>query len=166
MKRPVWLFGLAVLLCATACVSFVDNDGAWKGISPSQFMFEPYVPPEPIGPGGWKAARVMITLARKSSDGRLQFVPCQVQVEVPAANYLGPVTDELAQTEAAKAADAAAEIVLTQGLFSAQMCSRFHEEMRKRLAIPIPGVRVRKFIDMSGAANEGSAPRILRVARE
>ncbi|REG29590.1 hypothetical protein ATI61_107286 [Archangium gephyra] len=166
MKRRVLLLALAVLLYATACVSFVDKDGAWEGISPSRFMFKSYVPPDAAGPGGWKAARIIINLARQSGDGRLQLVPCQVQVEVPEANYLGSISDALAQTEAAKAADAAAEIVLTQGLFSAEMCGRFHEEMRKRLEIPIPGARVRKFIDMKGAENEGSAPRVLRVARE
>ncbi|HYO72107.1 MAG TPA: hypothetical protein VEU33_39140 [Archangium sp.] len=160
------LLGLAVLLYATACVSFVDKEGAWDGISPSRFMFKPYVPPDAAGPGGWKAARIIITLARKPDDGPLQLVPCQVQVEVPEANYLGSITDALAQTEAAKAADAAAEIVLTQGLFSAEMCSQFHEEMRKRLEIPIPGARVRRFIDMKGAENEGRAPRIFRVARQ
>ncbi|PTL82966.1 hypothetical protein [Vitiosangium sp. GDMCC 1.1324] len=151
MLRSALLLGLVVLFFTTACVSFVGGDGGGGGISPLQFMFEPYVPPDALEPGGWKAARVIINLVRKSDEG-LRMVPCQVQVEVPEVNRFGPVTDEFAQQEAAKAADAAVERVLPQGLVSAAMCLRFYEEMRKILESSIPGARVRRFIDMKGNA--------------
>jgi hypothetical protein len=121
MKRFALLLGWVALLCTTACVSFVDGEGGWRGISPAQFKFEPYVPSGAPEPGGWKVARVIITLVRKSGD-ELEYVACDVQVEVPEFNYFGLVSDELAQKEAAKAADAAVERVLPQGLLSAQMC--------------------------------------------
>ncbi|WPB78326.1 hypothetical protein KYC5002_04040 [Archangium violaceum] len=157
MKRPVLLLGLVVLLYATACVSFVGGDGGGGGISPTQFKFEPYVPEDVLEPGGWKAARVIITLVRKSDEG-LRLVPCEVQVEVPEVNYLGSVTDEFAQTEAAKAADAAVEQELPHGIMSEVMCERFRKRMRELLKIPIPGVRVRRFIDMKGAIRKGRSP--------
>ncbi len=157
MKRFALLLGLGALLCTTACVSFVGGEGEWRGISPAQFKFEPYVPPGAPEPGGWKVARVIINLVRKSGD-ELEYVACDVQVEVPEFNYLGLVSDEFAQKEAAKAADAAVERVLPQGLLSAQMCHRFHEEMRKLLEIPVPGARVRKFVDMKGGTKKGSSP--------
>ena len=157
MRLSVLLLGLAALLYATACVSFVGGDGGGGGISPSQFKFEPYVPEDVLEPGGWKAARVIITLVRKSDEG-IRIVPCEVQVEVPEANYLGFVTDELAQTEAAKAADAAVEQELPHGLMSEVMCERFRKRMREILKISIPGVRIRKFIDMKGATKKGRGP--------
>ncbi|QRK09998.1 hypothetical protein JQX13_07820 [Archangium violaceum] len=157
MRRSALLLGLAVLLCATACVSIVGGDGGEGGISPSQFMFEPYVPPDSPWPGGWKVARVIINLARSSGEG-LRIVPCQVQVEVPERHRGGVISDEFAQQEAAKAADAAVERVLPQGLLSEEMCQRFRTEMRKILEVPIPGVRVRRFIDMKGVSNKRSSP--------
>lgn len=150
MRRSALLLGLAVLLNVTACVSFVGGDGGGGGISPSQFMFEPYVPPDASGPGGWKAARVIINLVRKSDEG-LRMVPCQVQVEVPERNFQGGVSDEFAQQEAAKAADAAVERVLPQGLMSAEMCKRFRDEMQRLLQGPIPGARVSDFLDRQGS---------------
>jgi hypothetical protein len=157
MRRSVLLLSLAVLLSATACVSFVDGDGGGGGISPSQFKFEPYVPEDVLEPGGWKAARVIVTLVRKSDEG-LRLVPCEVQVEVPESNFRGVISDEFAQIEAAKAADAAVERVLPRGLMSEEMCARFRKEIRQILKVPIPGVRVRKFIDMKGATKKGRAP--------
>jgi hypothetical protein len=60
--------------------------------------------------------------------------------------------------EAAKAADAAVERVLPRGLMSEEMCDRFRNEMRQILKIPIPGVRIRKFIGMKGTTKKGRAP--------
>lgn len=151
MKRAVLLLGLAALLCTTACMSFVGGEGGGGGISPLQFMFEPYVPADALEPGGWKAARVIITLVRKSDEG-LRLVPCQVQVEVPESNFRGMVSDEFAQMEAAKAADAAVERVLPQGLMSAEMCKRFRDEMQRLLQASVPGARVSDFIDRRGSS--------------
>jgi hypothetical protein len=151
MKRAVLLLGLAALLCTTACMSFVGGEGGGGGISPLQFMFEPYVPADAFEPGGWKAARVIITLVRKSDEG-LRLVPCQVQVEVPESNFRGVVSDEFAQLEAAKAADTAVERVLPQGLMSAEMCKRFRDEMQMLLQATVPGARVSDFIDRRGSS--------------
>ncbi len=81
MKRLALLIGLAVLLCATACVSFVGGEGG-GGISPSQFKFSRVVSPKGKGPGGWKTARLVITLVRASGQN-VQDVFCQIQVQVP-----------------------------------------------------------------------------------
>jgi hypothetical protein len=151
MTRPVLLLGIVALLYATACVSFVGGEGDGSGISPSQFMFEPYVPADSLEPGGWKAARVIISLVRKSEEDGVRFVPCQVQVEVPESNFLGVISDEFAQREAAKAADAAVKRVLPQGLMSAEMCRRFRDEMQMLLQGPVPGARVNDFIDRRGS---------------
>jgi hypothetical protein len=151
MMRAVLMLGLAALLCTTACMSFVGGEGEGGGISPSQFMFEPYVQADVFEPGGWKAARVIITLVRKSDEG-LRLVPCQVQVEVPESNFRGVVSDEFAQREAAKAADAAVERVLPQGLMSAEMCKRFRYEMQMLLQATVPGARVSDFIDRRGSS--------------
>ncbi|WP_224365069.1 hypothetical protein [Hyalangium versicolor] len=137
-------FSVAFLLLATACVSIVGGPG---GIAPAQFHFSPIVSLKGRGPGGWKMARLIITLARVS-EGGVHNVPCRVQVEVPETNFLGTVDDGLAEAAAAEAADAAAELVLPQGLVSAVMCERFRQEMQKLLSVPVPGARVRDFIDM------------------
>ncbi|WNG51039.1 hypothetical protein F0U60_48110 [Archangium minus] len=153
MRRSALLLGLGALLCATACVSLVGGDGGeggGGGISPSQFMFEPYVPADLLEPGGWKVARVIITLVRKSDEG-VRFVPCQVQVEVPESNYRGVVSNEFAQQEAAKAADTAVERVLPQGLMSAEMCKRFRDEMQRLLQGAVPGTRVNEFLERRGS---------------
>lgn len=144
MRRLRCCFAVAFLLLATACVSIVGGAG---GISPSQFHFSPIVSLKGRGPGGWKMARLIITLARVSESG-VHNVPCQVQVEVPEINFLGTIADGLAEEAAAEAADAAAELVLPQGLVSAVMCERFRQEMQRLLSVPIPGARVRDFIDM------------------
>ncbi len=144
MKRLLCSFAAALLLLATACVSIAGGPG---GISPSQFHFSPIVSLKGRGPGGWKMARLIINLARVSEEG-VHNVPCQVQVEVPERNFLGAVDDALAEEAAAEAADTAAELVMPQGLVSASMCEKFRQEMQRLLSVPIPGARVRDFVDM------------------
>jgi hypothetical protein len=144
MKRLLCSFAVALVLLTTACVSIVEGPG---GISPSQFHFSPIVSLKGRGPGGWKMARLIINLARVS-EGGVHTVPCRVQVEVPERNFLGVVDDGLAEEAAAEAADTSAELVMPQGLVSATMCERFRQEMQRLLSVPIPGARVRDFVDM------------------
>jgi hypothetical protein len=76
-------------------------------------------------------------------QGVRKNVWCHIEVQVPEINFRGVVTDEFAQLEAAKAADIAAERVLKQeGLFSAEMCKRFMEEMQREMQDNTPGTRV------------------------
>jgi hypothetical protein len=88
---------------------------------------------------------VTIHLMHVTPQGVRKNVWCHIEVQVPEINFRGVVTDEFAQLEAAKAADIAAERVLKQeGLFSAEMCKRFTEEMRKEMAKTVDGTRVIK----------------------
>jgi hypothetical protein len=133
---------LIALLCLPACMSFVG--GPW-GIPPSDFQFRPVVPLRAPGPGGWKSARVAIQLMHVVNDYIRKNVWCHIEVQVPEINYLGVVTDEFAQLEAARASNIAAERVLKQEeLFTAEMCKLFMEEMRKEMAKTIDGTRVIK----------------------
>lgn len=102
---------LLVLLTLAACVSFI---GGPSGISPSQFQFQSMVPRRGPGPGGWKSARVTIQLLHMTEQGVHKNVWCPVEVQVPEVNYLGAVTDLLAQQEAARASDIASELTLKQ----------------------------------------------------
>ena len=142
MKRSSVVPVLVVLLYLTACVSIIG--GPW-GVSPSQFDFQPMVPLREPGPGGWKSAQAVIFLIHVTPSGIRTKVRCQVQVEVPELNYLGIVTNEFAQLEAARAADIAAERALKHGGLSAEMCIRFMKEMEGLLQKEIPGARVLKF---------------------
>jgi hypothetical protein len=83
------------------------------GIPPSQFHFVRVVAPRGAGEGGWKVAQVAILLNRVSPMFPVSAI-CEVEVQVPEINYLGPVPDELAQVRAAEAANAAARIVLRE----------------------------------------------------
>jgi hypothetical protein len=149
-RRPRgWWFrfgGLVALAALLACVSTPE----WDPIAPSEFHFVPIVAPQGMGPGGWKAARLLITLARQ--DGHtFKPVLCKVQVEVPEINFRGPVTDEYAQSCAATASDQAADRVLRQNFLSAELCKRYHLEMERILRELIPGARVKDFADYPGA---------------
>ncbi|MFE8595316.1 hypothetical protein [Archangium violaceum] len=141
MKRARVLPGIVALLCLTACMSFVG--GRW-GISPSQFQFRSIVPRREPGPGGWKSARVTIQLLHVTPEGIHRNVTCPIEVQVPEFNKDGVVLDEIAQLEAAVAADISAEWALKQGGFSEEMCRRFRTEMERILVEAIGGARVVK----------------------
>ena len=142
MKHSSVVLILVALLCLPACMSFVGGPG---GISPSEFQFQPMIPWKAPGPGGWKSARVTIQLVHITDRGFRKNVWCPIEVQVPEVNYLGIVTDEFAQLEAAKAADIAAERTLRkEGLFSAEMCEHFRMEMLKEMGKTVGGARVIK----------------------
>jgi hypothetical protein len=142
MNRSPVVLVLVALLGLSACASFVG--GPW-GISPSQFQFQPVVPRRAPGPGGWKSARVTIQLIHVTDQGVRRNVYCSIDVEVPEVNYLGVVTDEFAQVEAARAADIASERTLNQeNLFSAEMCEYFRREMEKEMGKTVDGTRIIK----------------------
>lgn len=125
-------------LAIAACISIAGGPG---GISPSQFEFIPEVPLKGKGPGGWKAARVVISLLRFAD--RPDLVACSLLVEVPQVNREGSISDEVAQLSAAASADAAAARVSGLGYTSGELCHRFKEEMLRELQLRIPGARVR-----------------------
>ncbi len=130
------------LLCLTACVSFI---GGPSGISPSQFQFQPMVQRRGPGPGGWKSARVTIQLLHVTDQGIHKNVWCPVEVQVPEINYLGVITDQFAQEEAARASDIASERTMKQeALLSAEMCEHFRKEMEREIGKVIEGARVIK----------------------
>jgi hypothetical protein len=141
------LLGLVALVVATACATGPE---AWEPISPLEFHFTSLITSESGAPGGWKVARLLISLVRK--QGRTsRVVWCRVQVEVPEVNWQGVITDERAQFAAAAASDAAAQRVLGQNLLSAEMCRRYYEEMEKLLQQQIAGARVKDFADYPGS---------------
>jgi hypothetical protein len=108
------LWAFIGLLSGASCVSIAGGSG---GISPAQFKFVPIVSAEGEGPGGWKAARLAISLLRVPDEPDL--VTCYFSVEVPEINIDGTVTDGFAQRVAAQASDAAAARVAGQGYFQA-----------------------------------------------
>jgi hypothetical protein len=88
---------------------------------------------------------VVIQLVHVTEQGIRRNVICPIEVQVPEVNYLGTVTDEFAQLEAAKAADIAAERTLQQqNLLSAELCQRFMQEMLKVMGEAIDGTRIKK----------------------
>ncbi len=74
------LLGLALLACVGG------------HIPPSMFEFENVVPYAPPGPGGWKAAQVLILLSRISPVFP-QAATCDIEVGVPERNANGWVLD-------------------------------------------------------------------------
>jgi hypothetical protein len=90
------------------------------------------------GPGGWKAARVVITLLPFSDKPDL--VACHLLVEVPEVNREGVIRDELAQVSAAASADAAAARVAGRGYTTAeQLVARVHAHLPSNLWESEPG---------------------------
>jgi hypothetical protein len=75
-------------------------------------------------------------------EGIERNVKCHIEVEVPEFNEHGIVLDEIAQLEAAVAADIAAEWVLKRGGLTAEMCDHFRDEMLSLLRKRIDGARV------------------------
>jgi hypothetical protein len=120
-------------------------------IPPSMFQFMNVVPYS-SGPegeeGGWKVAQVLILLG-KISPMFSSAATCDIEVGVPERNVKGWVLDEVAQVEAAKAADKAARIVLREHQPTALACDQFRKHMQSILTDPvsgpIPGARVTKF---------------------
>jgi hypothetical protein len=123
-------------------------------IPPSMFQFAnvvPYSGPEGEG-GGWKVAQVLILLG-KISPRFSSTATCEIEVGVPERNVKGWVLNEVAQVEAAKAADKAADkaarIVLREQQPTALACIKFREHMQRiltdKVSGPIPGAKVSSF---------------------
>jgi hypothetical protein len=119
-------------------------------IPPSMFQFTnvvPYSGPEGEE-GGWKVAQVLVLLG-KLSPKFSSTATCDIEVGVPERNWKGWVLDEVAQVEAAKAADKAARIVLRKQQPTALACDQFRIHMERILTDKgsgtIPGARVTRF---------------------
>jgi hypothetical protein len=131
-----------VLLCASqlACVG--------GHLPPSLLQFTNVVPYSGPGPGGWKVAQVLIQLGKLSTRFP-STATCDVEVGVPEKNVNGWVLDEVAQVEAAKAADKAARLVLREQQPTALACEQFRQHMQRILTDPvtgpIPGAKVTRF---------------------
>ncbi|OJT20317.1 hypothetical protein BO221_30220 [Archangium sp. Cb G35] len=88
---------------------------------------------------------MVIHLIHVTEQGIHKNVFCPIEVQVPEVNYLGVVTDQFAQWEAARAADIAAERTLKQQhLLSAELCQRFMAEMLDVMGDTVDGARVIK----------------------
>lgn len=144
---PCVLMAVAQLACAGTRVA--------GGISPSAFQFASVLPHggSPREPGGWKAAQVLILVGRLSPVFP-EASTCDIEVGMPEVNLLGPIRDEVAQLEAAKAANVAARLALQQRLPTAALCIRFRTEMQQLMNAPDPktaqppvtfGTRVTRF---------------------
>lgn len=119
-------------------------------IPPPQFHFRTVVELREGDRGGWKAAQVVISLGSRHG-----IAVCKIEVGVPVANERGWVSDRLAQTCAAEAADLAARAALANPratAVSATVCRAFIDEMDRVLRDQIPGARV------SGFVTEGLTP--------
>ncbi|HZH79542.1 MAG TPA: hypothetical protein VEY88_26205 [Archangium sp.] len=117
-------------------------------IPPTMFQFTNVVPYSGTGPGGWKVAQVLVLLG-KISPRFSSTATCDIEVGVPERNLNGWVLDEVAQVEAAKAADKAARIVLREQQPTALACIKFREHMQriltKEVSGTIPGATVTAF---------------------
>ena len=117
-------------------------------IPPSMFQFANVVPYTGPEGGGWKVAQVLILLG-KISPMFPSAATCDIEVGVPEKNVKGWVLDEVAQVEAAKAADKAARIVLREQQPTALACLKFREHMQSILGDwkfgSIPGATVTGF---------------------
>ena len=119
-------------------------------IPPSMFQFMNVVPYSgPAGEeGGWKVAQVLILLG-KISPKFTSTATCDIEVGVPERNWKGWVLDEVAQVEAAKAADKAARIVLREQQPTALACQQFRIPMQRiltdKVSGKIPGATVTGF---------------------
>jgi hypothetical protein len=145
MRRSSTARGLVLFLALLGSTLLACVGGH---IPPSMFEFENVVPYAPPGPGGWKAAQVLILLNRISPVFP-QAATCDIEVGVPERNVNGWVLDEAAQVAAAQAADEAARIVLRERLPTALACKQFREHMQRimksSVSNPIPGAQVTGF---------------------
>jgi hypothetical protein len=110
-------------------------------IPPGQFNFQNVVPLREPGPGGWKAAQVIVLLG-----SRYGAVTCKVEVGVPEMNGSGVVTTGSAQLAAAESANAAARMVLRATHLSAHVCRAFIDEMNMEMKRRIDGATVSTFV--------------------
>ncbi|HYO73111.1 MAG TPA: hypothetical protein VEU33_44315 [Archangium sp.] len=139
-RHVVLLVLVALGGCQIACVG--------GHIPPSMFQFTKVVPYTGPKGGGWKVAQVLILMG-KLSPMFSSAATCDIEVGVPEKNVNGWVLDEVAQVEAAKAADQAARRVLREQQPTALACIKFREHMQSiltdRVSGPIPGATVTKF---------------------
>jgi hypothetical protein len=117
-------------------------------IPPSMFQFANVVPYSGPKEGGWKVAQVRILLGKISPKFSSTAI-CDIEVGVPEKNVNGWVLDEVAQVEAAKAADKAARIVLREQQPTALACQQFRIHMQRiltdKVSGTIPGATVTGF---------------------
>ena len=141
--RVVLLLLVALNASLLACVG--------GHIPPSTFQFTNVVPHTGPTEGGWKIAQVLVLLS-KISPIFPATATCEIQVGVPEVNRNGPVPDDFAQAEAAKAADEAARIVLRERQPTALACDQFRKHMQSIMGDPrfgtIPGTRVTGFLEV------------------
>ncbi|WP_428268584.1 hypothetical protein [Haliangium sp.] len=120
------------------------SGGMLSSVPPSLFKFKNVVPYDGDGTGGWKAAQVVILLARLST-----IMPensfCHIEVGVPEVNRKGPVSNAYAQTSSARSADTAGREVLRERLPTSMLCRRFRTAMERILRGYIPGASVGTF---------------------
>lgn len=107
-------------------------------IAPSTFQFTRVVPYTGPGPGGWKAAQVIVLLGKLSARFP-STATCEIEVGVPEVNINGRVADAFAQQASALAADKAARIVLREWQPTAVLCNQFRAHMQEALGDPISG---------------------------
>jgi hypothetical protein len=138
-RRVLSLLAL-LCTCLPACVG--------GHIPPSLFQFTNVVPYTGPEGGGWKVAQVVVLMGKISPLFSSTAV-CEIEVGVPERNLKGWVTDEIAQVEAARAADEAARIVLREHQPTALACDQFRKHMRGILGDlnfgTIPGATVTAF---------------------
>ncbi len=144
--RPSFTARVVLLLLAVLSAAQLACVGGH--IPPSMFEFENVVPYTGPKEGGWKVAQVLVLLS-KISPMFSSTATCDIEVGVPERNVKGWVLDEVAQVEAAKAADKAARIVLREQQPTALACIKFREHMQSILTDPvsgpIPGAKVTRF---------------------
>jgi len=132
---------LLVVALALACSRLVVGL-----ITPEHFQFAEVVHLDDDGdPGGWQAVCILATM-RNGNTG--QDMICDFQVELPLrTREQGIITQELARTAAATAANKTAYQLLSQleaGEMLGMICQRFRPMMQAWLGTAIRGARVMK----------------------
>lgn len=117
-------------------------------IPPAAFQFHDVVSKADVEGGGWKVAQTTITLTRISQTQPVQ-AQCDVEIGLPKVSRTGAIPDAVAQEQTSIAADHAARFALgKRPVTSAELCGLFVDELRRLLILQIPGVRVRRFIEV------------------